>query len=112
MCTEIEHDESISDRNIKSLVVKSPVDINASAEDFKQAQKEDLSLDKLFLMTKRNKKISQGRPVISWYEIKNETLFRFYHSNKIENVRTFLINPHKLREKVLPIGLFTFWTPM
>ena len=59
MCRESSSDESIGDRNIDPLVVRYPVDINTSASDFKQAQKEDLSLDKVFLMTKRTRRLAR-----------------------------------------------------
>ena len=65
---------SVENGEIKPLLVRSRVVINTSASHFKQVCKDDPSLNKLFLEAKRDRKVTKGKPVLSWYEFKNETL--------------------------------------
>ena len=85
-------------------MVRPPVDINISASNFKQAQKDDHSLRKLFLIAERDKNFSQNKHVMSWYEVRGEVRLRLFHPNKSENVQKQLVVPHTFRQQVLQFG--------
>ena len=88
----------------KPLPVPEQIDVNTSARDFKAAQKSDPSLLKLFELATRDKENVSDRSLISWYEVHDGLLFRYFQSSKTENVTRQLVVPRKQREKVLLIG--------
>ncbi len=88
----------------KPLPVPEQIDVNTSAIDFKAAQKSDPSLLKLFELATRDKENVPDRSLISWYEVHDGLLFRYFQSSKTENVTRQLVVPRKQRKKVLLIG--------
>ena len=98
------NDGIIENHGNEPLIVRPPIDINVSACNFKQAQKDDPSLRKLFLLANRDKNFTQNKHVMSWYEVRGEVLFRLFHPNKSENIQKQLVVPHKFRQQVLQIG--------
>ena len=78
--------------------------MNTSARYFKAAQKSDPSLLKLFELATRDKENVPGRYLISWYDVHDGLLFRYFKSSKTENVTRQLVVPRKQRKKVLLIG--------
>ena len=77
----------------KQLPVPEQIEINTSARDFKAAQKSDPSLLKLFEIASRDKENVPGRSLISWYEVHDGLLFRYFQSSKTEKVTRQLMDP-------------------